>query len=494
MPRTSADWPDLVFATGRRYATVTAAVKAGRLRRLARGIYTPSGEPAAAVIRRHWREVLAWRLPGAVIVDASARTGLPDDRGYLYVDHRRQRPFELPGLVILPRQGPGPMSGDIALPDGTWQSSTERALLDNLARRDGRRLTASEVQDWVIDILAHHGEARLNELRDRARRLAMPMGREPSFDRLTAIISAALSTGPAAGDMTAALQASAAGMPYDRERLARFESCAESLAARAPASFPDLPELAARRRFLPIFEAYFSNYIEGTEFLVDEAIDIILKGAETDRPLDAHDVRGTYGIVGDPVEMARTPASADEFIELLRERHRVLMSARPEMSPGEFKTSPNRAGQTVFATPALTKGTLRAGFEAGQVLADPFARAVFMMFLVAEVHPFTDGNGRTARMMMNAELVVAGQVRIVIPTAYRGEYLSALKGATHSNAFPTLASVLAFAQRYTAQIDFSSLEAAKADLERTNAFIDPADGDKDHLRLRLPAQIDRNGH
>ncbi len=46
-------------------------------------------------------------------------------------------------------------------------------------------------------------------------------------------------------------------------------------------------------------------------------------------------------------------------------------------------------------------------------------RAVFMMFLIAEIHPFADGNGRTARIMMNAELVAAGEERIVIPPASR---------------------------------------------------------------------------
>ena len=34
-----------------------------------------------------------------------------------------------------------------------------------------------------------------------------------------------------------------------------------------------------------------------------------------------------------------------------------------------------------------------------------------MMFLVAEVHPFADGNGRVARVMMNAELIAGGQQR-----------------------------------------------------------------------------------
>ena len=35
-----------------------------------------------------------------------------------------------------------------------------------------------------------------------------------------------------------------------------------------------------------------------------------------------------------------------------------------------------------------------------------------MMFLIAEVHPFADGNRRTARIMMNAELAAAGEERI----------------------------------------------------------------------------------
>ena len=49
------------------------------------------------------------------------------------------------------------------------------------------------------------------------------------------------------------------------------------------------------------------------------------------------------------------------------------------------------------------------------------------MFLIAEVHPFADGNGRCGRIMMNAELVAANQARVIIPTVYRNNYLSGLK-------------------------------------------------------------------
>ncbi len=72
-------------------------------------------------------------------------------------------------------------------------------------------------------------------------------------------------------------------------------------------------------------------------------------------------------------------------------------------TPGEYKTQQNRAGSTKFVAPDLVRGTLGPGLKALLSLATPFQRSVFMMFLVAEVHPFSDGNGRLSRIMMDAE-------------------------------------------------------------------------------------------
>ena len=46
--------------------------------------------------------------------------------------------------------------------------------------------------------------------------------------------------------------------------------------------------------------------------------------------------------------------------------------------------------------------------------------------MVNEIHPFLEGNGRIARVTMNAELVRAKQTRMTIPTVYRGDYLGIL--------------------------------------------------------------------
>lgn len=50
-----------------------------------------------------------------------------------------------------------------------------------------------------------------------------------------------------------------------------------------------------------------------------------------------------------------------------------------------------------------------------QELEVQLARALMTMFVVTEVHPFTDGNGRTARLAMNAELTASEQSARSVP-------------------------------------------------------------------------------
>ena len=64
------------------------------------------------------------------------------------------------------------------------------------------------------------------------------------------------------------------------------------------------------------------------------------------------------------------------------------------------------------------------------------------------------GNGRVARILVNAELVAAEENRIIVPTAYRNNYLLALKALSHNKLTGALVRVLDFAQRYTAAVDF----------------------------------------
>ena len=64
---------------------------------------------------------------------------------------------------------------------------------------------------------------------------------------------------------------------------------------------------------------------------------------------------------------------------------------------------------------SLRAGTLRHILEIARNLEEPFQRAAAMMFVLSEIHPFDDGNGRIARAFMNAERNGGGERRILIP-------------------------------------------------------------------------------
>ena len=471
---------------------------AGALRKLASRLYTSNqrDSPEEIIKRNAWR-IVAGFYPGALIADRTALENRPAGDGSIFLVHPKTTDLELPGLRIRPRKGPDPLESDRPFLHGLRIASTARACLENLrpsrsrGRAVARTLNLDELAAYLDATLRASGEDVLNRLRDTARQIAPALGLVVEARHFNDLVGRLLGTRKAR--LGSALGAAYLhGGPYDVERLAVFELLRRTLAVAPPAH---LPVKAADGIALPFFEAYFSNYIEGTEFAVDEAEDIIFKHKlPAGRPQDAHDIIGTFEVVRSDAEMVRVAATPEQFIQFLCERHARMMGGRPDQAPGVFKTEPNRAGSTVFVHPRHVRGTLSEGFAMCRTLPGAFARAVFMMFLVSEVHPFADGNGRAARVMMNAELVSAGEQRIIIPTVFRSEYLSALKAITHDHRGEPLVNVLDFARRYTHQIDFGSLETARAQLTATNAFQPPADALGIGAKLLLPASLPRWGN
>jgi Fic family protein len=141
----------------------------------------------------------------------------------------------------------------------------------------------------------------------------------------------------------------------------------------------------------------------------------------------------------------------------------------------------NRAGDTFFVAPDQVRATLRRGLEYLPSLEHPFARAVYMMFMVSEIHPFDDGNGRVARALMNAELVAGGQRRILVPTAFRDDYVGGLRRLSRNDDASVIIEALDRAQRFTAAIDFRDFAAAERTLRQCGAFESGRDA-----RLRMP--------
>ncbi len=449
-------------------------------------------EPADQLVRRRWYVAASLYFPGSVIVDRSAATSGPAPDGSLFLDVGvrpvNPRRVQLPGLTLRPRNGPGPVAGDVPFM-GLHMSSPARIALDNVrpsrARSGVRRtLTAEELEKRLDRLALTRGEQALDQLRDEARAIAPALGAEAELMHLDRLIGALLGT-RGARLQTPAGRARGARIGYDADRLARFEKLRAELASQ---TFAERCEPADPRRLLAFFEAYFSNWIEGTVFEVDEAERIVFEGhVPNQRLADAHDVQGTFDAVTDPRLRAGAPRGADELEDYLRDAHRHVMGGRPEAGPGEYKQQPNRAGSTYFVHPDLVRGTLREGFEIMDALPAGLARAILAMFLVAEVHPFTDGNGRVARLFMNAELSSVSLARVVIPPSYRDEYMSALRALSLNDTATPLWRMIDRAQRWTSLIEWTERDRVLELMQNTNALVTPAEAAARSLHLRDPA-------
>ncbi|WP_419551823.1 Fic family protein [Candidatus Poriferisodalis sp.] len=479
--------------------TLRRAVVDGHLRRLATRLYTSDvkSDPAEVVAHNIWR-ILDRMIPDAVIVDRSAAEDGKVISGVLYVaTDQRHTVLRLPGVEVRVRPHPAGLdvADELPWPHGLRMSRPARILVDNLAPSRGRGVRASrtlslaELEDWVARKASYMNRTRVLRLRDEAIELANHMGVADRIHDLDALFKRLDGREPLPPDSGRLFSALVQGGAWDERRVEMFTVLAAGLTSHDD---PDLPQhlpAGSYNNELPFFESYFSNYIEGTVFLVEEARRIIeTQQPPASRPADGHDILGTYRCVADTVGRRAVSEDPSESLFLLRERHASILEGRPELGPGEWKHVNNRAGSHHFVEPHLVEGTLLKGLELTPSVPSGFRRALYMMMMVSEVHPFTDGNGRVARVMMNAELSAVNQTRIVIPTVFRNEYIGAVKRTSASQALnlSSFVRVMSFAWRWTAAMPWDDKAATEGQLVATDALSEPDDAAIGGIKLRLP--------
>lgn len=455
--------------------SVQRRVAAGQLRVLHTGVVSslPKDEWPALVARNRLR-LLAALHPNTVLGFRTAFDGGVPSNGVVHLSGTYRRTTELPGLTVQIWKGPAAQARDqpmMGLP--LYFPSEERLLLENLtpSRGENRRTVgAEEVEKRLLTICSSRGEKSLQDLRERARAAAPALGLQKEFSELDALVGSILRSRPSVLT-TKQGKAVTADVPYDSERLALFESFAGYLRATPlPMLAPAARSLVARRNFA-FLESYFSNFIEGTEFEVEEARAFVLQGVPVGhRPKDSHDIIGVFEQALSPQWSTLTLPAGEAVLEQLRERHRHQMQWRPEVGPGEFKLRANRAGNTEFVAPELVRGTLIEGSRLLSSVPAGTARALLAMFLVAEVHPFNDGNGRLARLVMNAELASADGCRIIVPTLFREEYLDCLRSLTRNGEPAGFVKAMTHIQEWTSRFDYEDLDAVIGDMRNCNAF------------------------
>lgn len=198
---------------------------------------------------------------------------------------------------------------------------------------------------------------------------------------------------------------------------------------------------------------YHSNAIEGNSLTYGETKAFIMHGLTAKgKPFkDYLDIRGHDQVIDVLADIVRR---RDELTEsVIRELHKILL-VEPYQSEaitpdgirttrlieiGRYKTAPNHVqtstGQTHFfagpeETPARMADLVRwYREERDRGALHPVTLAATFHYQFVSIHPFDDGNGRMARILMNLILMQSGYLPVVLKLDRKPEYFLALENA-----------------------------------------------------------------
>jgi len=205
--------------------------------------------------------------------------------------------------------------------------------------------------------------------------------------------------------------------------------------SRRPLTKEEVKELD---NYFRIGLTYTSNALEGNTLTISETKVIIEDGITVGgKPLkDCYEATGhakAYDFMLSAARAENLVFSEDMILTL----HRLFYSSLDTENAGKYRTYQVFITGTEYLppeaseVPALMETFISELNDKSKTL-HPIALAAFAHRRLVDIHPFTDGNGRTARLLMNLILVNQGYQIVSIPPILRIEYISALQAAQKS--------------------------------------------------------------
>ena len=171
---------------------------------------------------------------------------------------------------------------------------------------------------------------------------------------------------------------------------------------------------------------YESNAIEGNSLTLRETDIVLSKGLTVSgKPLRDHlDAVNLQKAWQETKNLAQPTAPFSETT--LLNLHRLIL---PE--GGAYRTSAVRISGSnhIPPNPIKVPDQMEAAFSSLSNLSSDLEKATFLHHRISHIHPFTDGNGRLARLSMNFILLQAGFPPISISPEDRPNYYQALEAA-----------------------------------------------------------------
>jgi Fic/DOC family len=295
-------------------------------------------------------------------------------------------------------------------------------------------------------------------------------------------------------------------------------STLDTLKAAWIAAQPLSPERELKlRQKLRLEWNYNSNHIEGNTLTYGETELLLIKG----QTVGGHTIREYEEMKAHDVAVDHVEQLAKEKRLLgetdIRDLNKIILKepfwkeaetidgrpTRKQVIPGEYKTLPNYVKTPTdaifqFASPSETPSRmqellawLRTELEEPTLHSLQIAAQLHHDFLV--IHPFDDGNGRVARLLMNYVLARDGFPPVIIKSADKGNYVAAIRLAD-------IGRIDALTDYLIRQLQWSldlALRAAKgesleepSDVEKEIAlFIREQDASRTEVKKRSPETL-----
>lgn len=177
---------------------------------------------------------------------------------------------------------------------------------------------------------------------------------------------------------------------------------------------------------------YTSNAIEGNTLSRQETALVVEKGLTVEgKSLREHQEAVNHASAWELVKQLAGETKKITAADIL-DVHRLILNNIDDQNAGRYRSTPVRiAGSTVIMPNPLKVPEMMDKFIDWLKIAhdNPVKIAVEAHYQLVSIHPFTDGNGRTARLLMNLILLKAGYAAAIIRKEDRLKYLNSLEKA-----------------------------------------------------------------
>lgn len=225
------------------------------------------------------------------------------------------------------------------------------------------------------------------------------------------------------------------------------------------------------KRFEQIAE---SNAIEGSTLSAGETQMAVLRGITITGhdPAYSKDAVNLSQALEHMVELANDPSPTD--CRQVKDLHSLVLGQGP--GSGVFRSGQVIISGSPHVPPARWHEVMSAmedweRWSADQAGALPILRAIVLHAWLTHIHPFTDGNGRTSRAVMNLELIRAGLPSAIIRRKDRLRYYDALAESDLGGDLEPVSELI-----------LARAEDALRDLERAARRHEGYDAEQERLR------------